>query len=628
MRTIGIGKRGIWVDLSVTPKRRNLTMSKKLISLLILAVLAVGVLPAVAIAAPPPQEEGTVYTVQKDDWLSKLAEKEYGDILAFPAIVYYTNLKAAEDDTFALIENADLIEVGWTIYLPTADEAEAFLSGTLGMAMVEERAGGGEIVVVIPEEPPHLDWADCFGLLNAPVCLNGYESLLFRDGQTGALVGVLAESWERVDETTWRFKLREDATFHNGVPFDAEIAKWNLETQSNPENSMLAMQNLGGQQLFVEVVDDYTIDVRTENPDPILPRRLSFVMMGEPAALEADTEKRTMVGTGPYVLDEWAPGERVVLVANPDYWGGEPEVKKATFVWRTEPSVRAAMLQAGESDIAAWLAPQDAFMARVVGVDIPETPFMFIDPNPPLDDLRVRKAICMAMDRDALADQLFSGFATPANDLVTPDVLGYPADLPVWEYDPEGAQALIEEAGADGVPVDTEITIYGRKGIYPNSTEAMEALQLWLSEIGLNVKLQMLEVSQWREVNLDIPVPEDRVGLTQSSHGNEQGDAIFTLQGYYGPYGRDSWYPYPDHAGGARRPVIDPTLVELIDSAALLTEGEGRAEALAAAFAEHRENVVWSCPMIHIQDMWGVSERVDWQPRFDRFILVKEVSLQ
>jgi peptide/nickel transport system substrate-binding protein len=351
-------------------------------------------------------------------------------------------------------------------------------------------------------------------------------------------------------------------------------------------------------------------------------------MMGEPAAIEADTEKRNMVGTGPYVLDEWVPGEQVVLVANPDYWGGAPPVKKATFVWRTEPSVRAAMLQAGESDISAWLAPQDAFMARVVGVDIPETPFMLLDPNPPLDDLRVRKAICMSLDRDALADQLFSGFASPANDLVTPDVLGYPADLPVWEFDLEGARVLIDEARADGVPVDTEITIYGRKGIYPNSTEAMEALQLWLSEIGLNVKLQMLEVSQWREVNLDIPVPEDRVGLVQSSHGNEQGDAIFTLQGYYGPYGRDSWYPYPDHAGGARRPVIDPTLVELIDAATVLTEEEGRAEALAAAFAEHRENVVWSCPMIHIQDMWGISERLDWQPRFDRFILVKEASLQ
>jgi peptide/nickel transport system substrate-binding protein len=603
-------------------------MSKKLISLLILATLAVGLLPAVAIAAPPPQEEGKVYTVQKDDWLSKLAEKEYGDVLAFPAIVYYTNLKAAEDSSFTLIQNADLIEVGWTIYLPTAEEAEAFLSGELGRASVEERAKESEIVIVIPEEPPHLDWADAVALVNAPVTQNGYESLVFRDGQSGALVGVLAESWEKVGETTWRFKLRQGAKFHNGVPFNAENAKWNLETQSNPENNMLAMQNLGGQQLFVDVVDDYTIDVSTENPDPILPRRLAFIMIGEPTAIEADPEKQNMVGTGPYMLDEWVRGERIVLVANPDYWGGAPPVKKATFVWRTEPSVRAAMLQAGEADVAAWLAPQDAFMARVVSVNIPETPFMLIDPNPPLDDLRVRKAICMSMDRDALAEQIFAGFAAPARELVTPDVLGYPADLPMWPYDPAGARALLDEARADGVPVDTEITIYGRKGNYPNATETMEAFQLWLADIGLNVKLQMLEVSAWREVNLDIPVPEDRVGLVQGSHGNEQGDAIFTLQTYYGPYGAANWYSYPDHAGGARRPVTDPKLVELIDAAMPLTEAEGRGEALAAAFKEHHENVVWTCPMIHIQDLWGISDRLDWQPRFDRFILVKEMKLK
>jgi basic membrane lipoprotein Med (substrate-binding protein (PBP1-ABC) superfamily) len=116
------------VDLSVISKRRNLTMSKKLICLLILAVLAAGLLPAAGVAAPPPQQEGEVYTVQKDDWLSKLADKEYGDVLAYPAIVYYNNLKAAEDSTFALIEDPDLIEVGWTIYLPTADEATAFLA--------------------------------------------------------------------------------------------------------------------------------------------------------------------------------------------------------------------------------------------------------------------------------------------------------------------------------------------------------------------------------------------------------------------------------------------------------------------------------------------------------------------
>lgn len=117
-------------------------MRKRLFRLLILAVLALTLLPAAVIAAPPVQEGGTVYTIQKDDWLSKLADKEYGDPLAYPAIVYYNNLKAAEDSAFTKIEDPEFIEVGWTVYMPTAEEATAFLAGevtgalTFGIVMV------------------------------------------------------------------------------------------------------------------------------------------------------------------------------------------------------------------------------------------------------------------------------------------------------------------------------------------------------------------------------------------------------------------------------------------------------------------------------------------------------------
>jgi tungstate transport system substrate-binding protein len=112
-------------------ERRILTMNKKLFNLLSLVALVLATLTApVAMGAPPPQAEGEVYTIQKDDWLSKIAEKEYGDPLAYPAIVYHNNLKAEEDDTFARIDDADIIEVGWTIYLPTPEEASTYLAPT------------------------------------------------------------------------------------------------------------------------------------------------------------------------------------------------------------------------------------------------------------------------------------------------------------------------------------------------------------------------------------------------------------------------------------------------------------------------------------------------------------------
>jgi len=469
-----------------------------------------------------------------------------------------------------------------------------------------------EIVVVVPEEPPNLDWG-YVGLSHLPVTRNTYEALTTRDPQTGELVPELAVSWEQVDPTTWRFKLREGVKFSDGTPFTAEIAAWNINFLSDPANNKHVQPTFAG-KYTAKAVDELTLEVTASEPDPIMPRRLYWAHMGSPKFIEADPDLQKMMGTGPYVLDEWVKGERIVLKANPNYWGGEPAIKKVTFVFRSESSVRAAMVAADEADIAAWLAPQDSGPIRTLGANIPETPFIRMDPYPPLSDIRVRRAICMSMDREAIAQQIFWGYAKPATHLITPDVVGYNPDIPLWPYDPEAARKLIEEARADGVPVDKQLTIIGRKGIYPNATEAMEALQGWLADIGLNAKLQMLETSAWVDAVLAKPQPPDRLGLIQSSHGNEAGDGIFTLQGYY-------------KSGATQNAFEDPKMDELIAKAQPLT-GEARQKALAEAFAYQRENVVQDCPMVHIQALWGLSGRIDWTPRPDNLVLVKEVKLK
>jgi peptide/nickel transport system substrate-binding protein len=469
-----------------------------------------------------------------------------------------------------------------------------------------------QIVVALPEEPPNLDWG-YVGLSHLPVTRNVYETLVTRDPTTGALAPELAESWEQLQDGTWRFNLRQGVTFGTGEPFNAEVAAWNISTLSDPKLNKHVYGALGHPFKAV-AVSDYVLDVSSDPPDPITPRRLYWLNMGLPKAIEADPEFQKMVGTGPYIMDEWVKGEKIVLKANPNYWGGEPAIKKVTFVFRSESSVRAAMVAADEADIAAWLAPQDSGPIRALGANIPETPFIRLDPYPPLSDIRVRRAICMSMDRDAIARQIFWGYAKPAATLITPDVVGYNPDIPVWPYDPEGARKLIEEARADGVPVDKQLNIIGRTGIYPNATEAMEALQGWLANIGLNAKLQMLETSGWVEQTLLKPQPPDRLGIIQSSHGNEAGDGIFTLQGYY-------------RSGATQNAFEDPKMDELIDKAVPLT-GDARQKAIADAFLYQRENVVQDCAMVHIQALWGLSGRINWIPRPDNLVLIKEASLK
>ena len=476
-------------------------------------------------------------------------------------------------------------------------------------------AAGKGVTIVLPEEPPNLD-PGYVGLSHIPVTRNIYEVLVNRDSVSGELVPELATEWTQVDDTTWRFKLREGVKFQDGEPFNAEAAAWIINYLYAEENATHVRGSMGP-QITAEAVDEYTIDVKTAEPDPVLPRRLYWAAMASPKAMQADTGKtfQQAVGTGPYMVDGWVKGEKIVLKANPDYWGEKPAVQQATFVFRPDSAVRAAMIQAGEADLATFLAPQDAGNARVLAANIPETPFLRMDvPSPPLNDIRVRKAICMAIDREALANKIMGGYAKPASQLITPDVTGYNVDIPMWPYDPEQAKKLVAEAKADGVPVDLELNLFGRNGIYSNATEVMEAVQAWLTEIGLNPKLTMNDVKAWIDITLQQPIPEDRRGIIQSSHGNETGDAIFTLGGYF-------------KSDGQQSPVKDPKMDALIDKAALAT-GEERAKALGEALMYEHENIVATCPMMHVQSLYGASDKLDWTPRFDQFVFVKDMNLK
>ena len=149
----------------------------------------------------------------------------------------------------------------------------------------------------------------------------------------------------------------------------------------------------------------------------------------------------------------------MVLTRFDGYWGEKPQVEKATYIWRGESAVRAAMVATGEADIAPSIAPQDA--------TDPATDFSYFDRRPPtsgstsaippLNDVRVRKALNLAIDREAMVGTILSKDVVPATQFVVPSINGYNPNLKPWPYDPEQAKDLLAEAKADGVPVDKEI---------------------------------------------------------------------------------------------------------------------------------------------------------------------------
>ncbi len=463
-------------------------------------------------------------------------------------------------------------------------------------------AEGGNITIVLSEEPDIVDPCEASrSNVGRVVKQNINETLTEINPKDGSITPRLATEWEQTDPLTWRFKLREGVKFHDGEPFNAEAVKFSIErTLDDRIDCEIRIKFFGGTEVTPEVVDDYTIDIKTTEPAPIMPTMMGTMTIVSPNTVVGE-RTREPVGTGPYTFDQWNVGENIVLKRFPDYWGEQPDVETATYVFRTKSAVRAAMVETGEADIAPNIAVQDATSPEMdFSYPNSETSRLRIDvQKPPLDDIRVRKALNLAVDRDAMRGTIFSKDVIPATQLIVPSISGHNDDLKVWPYDPEEAKRLLDEARADGAPVDNEIVIIGRTNIYPNATEAAEAIMAMYQAVGLNVSLRMLEVAEWVDW-LTKPFADDRpVNVQQSQHDNNNGDPVFTVFNKYHSDGGQSVYSYPE-------------LDKMIEAAEVAT-GEDRKAKWQAVFAKIDE-LVLDVPMFHMVGYSRVGPDVDFTP--------------
>jgi peptide/nickel transport system substrate-binding protein len=428
-----------------------------------------------------------------------------------------------------------------------------------------------EIRIVLPEQPANLEPCGTI-ITNVGQILsqNVVESLTVIDPVTGQPQPKLATEWTSVDPTTWRIKLREGVKFQDGTELNADAVAFSINRMISGKITCSNIAKFGDAKLTLTPVDDLTVEIKSDRPEPIMPTLLSVVMIVSPKT-PVDQAVNDPVGTGPFKLSTFSP-QTVVLDAFDGYWGKKPEITKATYVWRPESSIRAAMVETGEADLTPSIAIQDA--------SNPETDFAYLNSEttairldaaePPLDDLRVRKALNLAIDWEGLA-QLFGDDVKRASQMVVSGINGHDNALEPWPYDPEEAKKLIEEARAAGVAVDTEIKLIGRNGIYPNGAEAMEAMMTMWQDAGLNVK-----------------------------HDNNKGDAAFTIPIFY-------------RSSGSYSTVADPAFDKEIDEA-LAATGEARTNSFKAIFGKARNEVVADIPMFHMIGYTRVGTRLEWKP--------------
>lgn len=365
-----------------------------------------------------------------------------------------------------------------------------------------------------------------------------YDALVFPEAD-GTYSPALAESWEvSEDGLTYTFTLRQDVTFHNGESFTADSVVYSWQTYSQPEvtyaNEWSFVNN-------VEKVDDYTVNISTEEPNALLLARVAGWGMIPPVAhaeMGLEAFAQSPIGTGPFMFEEWVKGDHLTVTANPNYWReGYPKVDQVIFKFMPESAVRVAAIQAGEIDIAPRLSAEEAETLAssddLTVVSYPVDRVFYVAFNnmttgvgTPIEDVQVRKALAHAIDVQTIIDAIFAGAGTRATGFLSQGNLGYQEVEPV-SYDVEMAKSMLAEAG---YPDGFDIGMACPEAAYTNINEVCQAIQGYLAEVGVNVDLELQEANAYweREANKELPP------LFVDSWSNTISEAYSRLEGAVG----------------------------------------------------------------------------------------------
>lgn len=409
---------------------------------------------------------------------------------------------------------------------------------------------GDEFVIANEAEPASLlPWFGGYG--PGLVTRQIYETLaeprmeLAADGSVSVTwIPVLAESWERPDDVTWRFALRSGVTFHNGEAWNADAAVASYTVLSDTEiTNRLGQGNLLRALSSFTKIDDMTIEIVTPAPNsellaPIL--RIGFA--GLPASVleegAIDAYAENPIGTGPYQFESWSKGDELKLTPFADYWDASaPVLGPLRYIVRPEVAVRAQTIAAGEAHFAYNIGGQQASTLdhSVTGGGFQSTSLRLNNTIAPTNDIRVRQAINYAIDRDSIVEAIFGGHAVPTA------FFGFqPVTLEPWAYDPDQAAALIEEAGVAG----TELELVYGEGRIPEEDQLAEIYQASLEAIGLKIKLTKVEPVQYNEIGGQAFEEQPPLYMETTSSGNFA-EIASGLQDKYGCEGSGT-YCNPD----------------------------------------------------------------------------------
>jgi peptide/nickel transport system substrate-binding protein len=462
-----------------------------------------------------------------------------------------------------------------------------------------------------------------------------FDTLVTTDTQLRLRPG-LALSWAPLGDEGWEFKLRPNVRFHDGTPFTAEDVAFSVkrvgEVPNSPSSFAMYLTGVGRAQ----VVDPLTVRLLTDGPAPLVPFNLPFVYIVSRRVAEGRTTDdfnsgAAVIGTGAYRFGEWVRGDRIVLNANQEYWGGVPACAKVVLRPVSNGAARVAALLSGDAELIEGVPGADLARVRsdrrvqLAATEVAVTVYMHLDgvrdkspgittaagapmDRNPLKDLRVRRAMTLAINREALTERLLDGQAKPAGQFMAEGAPGASRNLPPPAFRPDEARKLLSEAG---YPDGFGIVLAASNDRYPRDAEVAQALAQMLGRVGIKVTVEVMPSNilftrgSRREFSLLM------AGWVSAT--GEPTSALNALLATYDPAsGRGT-----SNRGRYSNMEFDRLLKE-----AGRTIDEGRRNDLLARAAETGIGDVGVIPLYSLVRSWGVRRGWSYSPRRDDLTLV------
>ncbi|HVL57606.1 MAG TPA: ABC transporter substrate-binding protein [Burkholderiaceae bacterium] len=524
--------------------------------------------------------------------------------------------------------------------------AIAAAAATLAIAVAQSpataqgAAANSELIVALSAQISSLDPHFHNLTPNNGLVKHVFDTLIATDEFQNLKPG-LAESWRATDDTTWEIKLRRGVKWHDGSPFTAEDVIATFKRVPNVPNSPASFAQFVKPISSVQATDSHTLVLKTPAAHPLLPRDLTAVhILSKAVAESARTEDfnsgKAMIGTGPYKYVDYKAGDRVVLERNEGYWGPKPAWTRLQFRMITNGAARVAALLSGDVQMIENVPTADmqriasnpqlevksAVSNRVIYLHMDtgrdkNSPFVRAKDGKPLEenplrDVRVRKAISKAIDRNAIVERIMEKQAVPAGQFLAPQFFGTSKKLGPEKHDPEGARKLLAEAG---YPNGFQLTLHSPNNRYINDEKVAQAVAQFLTRVGIDTKLETMPANIFfsRGSKLEF-------SFLLAGWGAESGDTSSPLRALVGTFDPSKGN------GAANRGRFSNDGLDAMISTALTTIDDTKRGLLLAAASERAMELQGIIPLHFEVSAWGMRKGLSYTPRADQYTLAFEVK--